>query len=123
MGISSDRNIVKIDSYSFGNIVINGKAYTSDVIIYCDRVDASWWRKEGHLLQWQDINDIVKTKPDILIVGSGYSGVMSVSPELVDHIAALGIDVKVEKTTKAVELFNSLQGKTSRVIAVLHITC
>ncbi len=114
---------MKIDSYSFGNIVINGKAYTSDVIIYCDRVDASWWRKEGHLLQWPDITDIVKTKPDILIVGSGYSGVMSVSPELVDHIAALGIDVKVEKTTKAVELFNSLQGKTSRVIAVLHITC
>jgi hypothetical protein len=114
---------MKIDSYSFGHIVINGKAYTSDVIIYEDHVNASWWRKEGHLLQWPDISEIVKPKPDILIIGSGYSGVMSVPPELVDRIEALGIEVKVERTTKAVELFNGLQGKKSRVIAALHITC
>jgi len=114
---------MKIDSYSFGHIVINGKVYTSDVIIYNDRVDGSWWRKEGHLLQWLDISDIMKSKPDILVIGKGYSGVMSVPSELVDRIAALGIDVKVDKTTKAVEIFNSLQGKKSNVIAALHITC
>ena len=45
---------MKIDSYSFGRIVINGKTYTSDVIIFPDKVDASWWRKEGHLLQLAD---------------------------------------------------------------------
>jgi len=32
---------MKIDSYSFGRIVIDGQVYTSDVIIYPDRVDAS----------------------------------------------------------------------------------
>jgi len=114
---------MKIDSYAFGHIVIKGKSYTSDVIIYDDRVDASWWRREGHLLQWPDITDIVKAKPDILIIGSGYSGIMSVPQELVDRIASLGIDVIVEKTTKAVELFNSLQRKKSHVIAAFHITC
>jgi len=112
-----------IDSYSFGHIVINGKAYTSDVIIYKDRVNASWWRKEGHLLQWSDLTDILKAKPDTLIIGKGYSGVMSVPKELVDRIEAMEIEVKVEKTIKAVELYNGLQGKKSRVIAALHITC
>jgi len=114
---------MKIDSYSFGHIVINGKAYTSDVIVYEDHIDASWWRKEGHLLQWPDITEILKAKPDILVIGNGHSGVMSVPKEIIDRITALGIDVQVEKTTKAVELFNSLRGKKSRIIAALHITC
>ena len=114
---------MKIDSYSFGHIVIDGKAYTSDVIIYEDHVDASWWRNEGHLLQWPDLTDVLKAKPDTLVIGKGYSGVMSVPRELIQRIKAMGIEVQVEKTTKAVELYNSLQRKKSRVIAAIHITC
>ncbi len=70
---------MKIDSYSFGRIVINGKTYTSDVIIYPGRVDASWWRKEGHLLQLEDVAEALQAKPDsnyrVIIlsrVGQGY---------------------------------------------------
>lgn len=32
-----------VDDYSFGRIKVGGKEYTSDVIIYPDRVDSSWW--------------------------------------------------------------------------------
>jgi len=39
-----------IESYKFGEILIDGVTYTSDVIIYPDSVDFKWWRKEGHLL-------------------------------------------------------------------------
>lgn len=35
-----------INSYDFGRIVVDGKAYTSDVIIFPDRVNSYWWRKE-----------------------------------------------------------------------------
>jgi len=31
-----------ISDYRFGRIVIDGKTYTSDVIVYPDRVDPSW---------------------------------------------------------------------------------
>jgi len=113
---------MKIDSYSFGRIVINKKTYTSDVIIYPGRVDASWWRKEGHLLQFADVAEALQAKPDVLVIGTGYAGVMRVPRETVDRIAAQGIEVMVERTSKAVELYNDLQGAKT-VIAALHITC
>ena len=31
-----------INSYDFGRIVIDGNAFTTDVIIFPDRVDAEW---------------------------------------------------------------------------------
>ncbi len=61
---------MKIDTYSFGKIVIDGRTYTSDVIIYPDHVDASWWRKEGHYLRPVDLTDVVKAKPAVLIIGT-----------------------------------------------------
>jgi hypothetical protein len=42
--------IKMIESYKFGEIIITGKKYDSDLIIYPDHIDSSWWRKEGHLL-------------------------------------------------------------------------
>ena len=113
---------MKIDSYSFGRIVINGKTYTSDVIIYPGRVDALWRRKEGHLLQLADLAEALQAKPDMLVIGTGYAGVMRVPQETVDRIARQGIEVKVERTSKAVEMLNDLQGAKT-VIAALHLTC
>jgi hypothetical protein len=114
---------MKIDSYKFGQIVINGQEYKSDVIIFHDRVDALWGRKEEHRLQPGDITSVLNAQPDILIVGTGYAGVLSVPKEIVAYIASQGIDVKVEKTPAAVELYNSLLGKRHYAIAALHITC
>ncbi len=113
---------MKIDSYSFGQIVIEGKKYTADVIVYDNRVDSSWWRKEGHELYPEDITEALKDKPDILIIGTGNVGMMKVPKKTAEYIASRGVDVKVERTGKAVDLFNQLQGKKS-VIAALHLTC
>lgn len=69
---------MKIDDYDFGRIVIDGKTYTSDVIVYPERLDTSWWRKEGHLLQPEDITGVLDAEPEVLIIGTGYSGCMRV---------------------------------------------
>ena len=114
---------MKIDSNSFGRIVVNGKEYTSDVIIYHDRVDASWWRKEGHRLQPGDLTDALNAQPDILIIGTGHAGVLTVPKEIATHLTSLGIKVMVEKTPKAVELYNSFLGTKTYAIAAIHITC
>jgi len=114
---------VKIESYKFGNIVINGQEYTTDVIIYHDRVDASWWRNEEHRLIPEDVKDILDAQPDILIIGTGYAGVLIVPKEIAGHIASLGIEVRIEKTSRAVELYNSFLGTKKYAIAALHLTC
>jgi len=113
---------LKIEHYSFGKIIIDGKSYTSDVIIYPDRVNASWWRKEGHNLSISDLTDVIKTKPDILVVGTGYSGVMRVPQETLRHLESNGITVKVSRSSEAVEIFNALR-KDRKVVAALHLTC
>ena len=114
---------MKIEHYSFGKITINGQSYTSDVIIYPDRVDASWRRKEGHNLQAEDLKDILNVKPDVLIIGTGAFGVMRVPKETMSSLELKGIKVRAMRTGKAVDLFNDLQKDTTAVVAALHLTC
>lgn len=116
---------MRITHYSFGKIIIDNKTYTSDVIIYPSRVDSSWWRTEGHYLQPVDLTDVVNAKPDILIIGTGYSGVMRAPGETLDFVKSKGIEVHVSITSRAVEEFNRLQAEKSDkvIIAALHLTC
>lgn len=113
---------MRIDHYSFGKIVIDGKTYTSDVIVYPGRVDSTWWRQEGHLLQKADLKDIIAARPDILVVGTGNMGVMQVPEGTVRFLESHGITVRIEKTGKAVELFNS-RPPDKKVIGAFHLTC
>jgi hypothetical protein len=85
-------------------------------------VDTAWWRKEGHRLQSVDLGDVIAARPDLLIIGTGYSGVMAVPEETRNFISSKGIEVRVERTGKAVDNFNALRGKKV-VVAALHITC
>jgi hypothetical protein len=111
-----------IQSYSFGKIIIRGKSYSRDLIIYPDRVEDNWWRKEGHLLLPQDLEKVVREKPEILIVGTGYSGLMKVPASTKEWIDHQGIKLRVEPTQEACRIYNQLYS-SKKVIAVLHLTC
>jgi len=113
---------MKIQHYSFGKITIDGKTYTSDVIIFPGRVNSSWWRKEGHFLQMDDLREVMAEKPEVIVIGTGYSGVMKVLDEIISSLKSLKIDMHVAKTTDAVVLFNELAGKR-KTVACLHLTC
>lgn len=111
-----------IDSYSFGNIAIDGKTYNQDVIIYPDHVEGSWWRKEGHSLLIEDLQDVIKSNPDVLIVGTGNSGLMKVPSHTKDHLEALGMKLIAQPTEQACRSYNGIC-KSQKVIAALHLTC
>jgi hypothetical protein len=113
---------MKISRYSFGRIVVDGKSYTSDIIIYPGRVDGSWWRKEGHNLSLDDLKGIIDAEPQVLIIGTGYNGEMKVQDEAVEALTSRGMEVHALRTTQAVELYNRLE-KDGNVIAALHLTC
>ncbi len=113
---------MKITHYSFGRIIIDGKVYTSDIIIYPETIDSSWWRKEGHYLNIDDLKGAIEARPDIMIIGTGYSGGMKVPEETKEQIESKGIEVHTLITEEAVKLFNKLQ-KDRFVIAALHLTC
>ena len=111
-----------IDSYQFGLIVVSGKKYTSDVIIFPDGVRDNWWRKTGHQLCLKDVAEMMAENPEALVVGTGASGLMRVLPEVEWGVEAQGIKLIVEATDKACHTYNHIC-HSQRAIAALHITC
>ena len=111
-----------IDAYSFGRIKIAGKEYTSDVLIYPDRVEASWWRRDGHSLVPDDLTEVFLAAPALLVIGTGYHGRMEIPAETLEYIRSRGIQVLSVTTKDAVE-FLRLRQEDNDVVAALHLTC
>ena len=111
-----------IDSYRFGQVIVNGKKYTSDVIIFPDRVKDNWWRKTGHQLCLKDIGEVMTENPEVLVVGTGASDLMKVLPELEQGVETQGIKLIVEATDKACHTYNHIC-HSQKVVAALHLTC
>ncbi|MFC1995528.1 Mth938-like domain-containing protein [Chloroflexota bacterium] len=111
-----------VDSYQFRLITINGKKYSSDVIIFPDRVRDNWWRKEGHRLCLEDITEVITENPEVLVVGTGVSGLMRVLPEVRQAADTKGIKLIAETTDKAYHTYNQFC-QSKGVVAVLHLTC
>jgi hypothetical protein len=111
-----------IDSYEFGRIVIDGKTYTSDVIIYPDRVKSDWWRREGHQLCIDDLEDVLDSRPDLVVVGTGNPGMMRVLPKVEKLIKFKEIELIIQSTQEACLTYNRLFS-ARKVVAMLHLTC
>lgn len=111
-----------IDSYHFGHVVIDGREYSSDVIIFPDRIKDHWWRRSGHSLASEDITEIIEYHPEILIIGCGANGVLKIPREIVEYIEKQGIRLIAENTSTACESYNKLF-KEKKVVAGLHLTC
>ena len=111
-----------IDSYQFGQIVINGKNYTSDVIIFPDSVKDNWWKKRGRQLCLEDIAEVIAENPEVLVVGTGKYGLMKVLPEVNRAVEAQDIKLIVENTDKACHTYNQFC-HSQRTIAAFHISC
>ena len=90
-----------IDSYNFGQIVINSQKYTSDLIIFPERVQGNWRRVEGHELNLKDITGIMDENPEILLVGTGAFGFVRVLPEVEQATEARNIQLIVQPTGEA----------------------
>ena len=56
-----------IESYCFGEMVVNGVRYDKDLIVCPDNVRDNWWRKEGHRVSLEDIRELLEAvQPDTL---------------------------------------------------------
>lgn len=113
---------MRVDSYSFGKIVIDGKSYSSDVIAYRGEVDPTWWRKAGHELNIEDLDEILSFNPKAIIVGTGHDGCMKVPPATEKFLKDKNIYLIVKKTKDACEYLNALHDQNDIVFAA-HLTC
>ncbi|MDI6905830.1 MAG: Mth938-like domain-containing protein [Candidatus Bathyarchaeia archaeon] len=114
-----------IDSYEFGVIIINGMRYTNDVIVFPERVIDGWWRREGHRLCIEDFKEILRRepKPEVLVVGTGYYGLVKVSPEVENALKSHGIELLAQPTREACRTFDKLLKSKRQVAGAFHLTC
>lgn len=112
-----------IDSYQFGQITINNKKYTNDLIILPNKIIDHWWRNKGHELQPKDLGKVVDSKVKTLIIGRGANGVMEVPQKTIDYLKENDIEPIIKKTTQAWQEYNQLAEQKNSVAAALHLTC
>jgi hypothetical protein len=112
----------KIDAYQFGQIVVDGETYKKDVLIFSDAVQPNWWRERGHSLSMIDVEEVMRKRPEVLVLGQGAYGRMDVPEETRVQIESAGIQVITQPTKDACQTYNQLR-EIKHVIAALHLTC
>ena len=115
---------MEIDGFSFGSILIDGKAYNTDLIIFPDgTIIENWRRQQGHLLISSDISILLDTAPETLVIGTGARGLMTVLDSLLKECQTRGMEVYVMPTGDAVNKYNESLNTGERIGACFHLTC
>ena len=109
-----------IQHYDFGEIVIDGNSY-EDVKIVSNKA-IPWQYTEHHRITMQDLDEILAVKPKIIVIGTGYSGMLTVKEDVIAYAKQHKIKLLIENTRSAVDSFNKL-AKTEDVCAIMHATC
>jgi hypothetical protein len=116
--------VARIESYSPGRIVVDGVELRRDVIVLPDRVLTEWWRRDGHSLVMEDLDDVLEDLPQRLILGCGYASRLEPEPSVIEALAKRGVKVEALPTDQAVERFEELEARNpAAVAAALHLTC
>ena len=112
-----------IDSYKFGQIIVNGHTYRRDLIIFPGHVQADWWRAQGHQLAVADLEAVLAQPPEVLVVGTGTFGRVKVLAGTEEALAAQGVELVARPTKAACDRYNELLAAGRHVVAALHLTC
>ena len=110
-----------IHSCSFWSIVIDRQQIKEDILIVGDTMN-SWRRKDGHFLLVEDLSDVWKYAPEVLIIGCGADSAMKISKTVVRKCSDEHIDLISCRTHDAVDEFNRISGQ-KKTACGLHLTC
>lgn len=118
-----------IEEYHFGYIKILGKEYTYDVEVRWDGQVLSWWRKASHIIDAEDVKRALGQGPDLIIIGTGASGIARVIETTEKEIKARDVELLIVPTDEAIKSFNNAiertkaGGQEKKVIGLFHLTC
>ncbi len=121
---------MSVEEYHFGFITIDGKNYTDDVEVRPSGEVLDWWRGESHLIDVEDVKRALTQNPEVIIIGTGESGLARVTEEAKKEIEEKGTKLIIDMTEEAVKTFNIIkqeseaeEGKKTKVIGLFHLTC
>ncbi len=118
---------MKIDGTTFGEIVIDGKAYDHDVVIRLSGEIIKRKKKlskrlygTSHVLSKDEAKFLFEKGCEQLIIGSGQYGNVHLSPEADAYFAKHRCEVLLKPTAEAIGAFNRSRAKK---IGLFHVTC
>lgn len=112
--------MVRIQEIKYGEILLNDKTYYSDMVV--------WWDNKKKMLEKTHIVDldllkrILEEKPDCLVIGVGLEGTMKIDPKAKQVLEKNQVPVFVEKTLKAMEIYNAFLDQGKKVVGIMHVT-
>lgn len=119
--------MAKIDSFQFGSIVIDGRKYGHDILIFPDGVvrerEGGFWKFGSHVIRKAEVEELIRAKPELLIVGTGTSGRARVESELKASAAEANVELLITSSSEAINRLNQLIDEGKRAAALIHITC
>src|SRR5919106_6704378 len=92
------RTVGSIDEYSFGRIIVDGTEHRRDLIVTPDRVVPNWWRKDGHSLAIEDLDEVIDELPERLVLGCGAHGRLKPDPAVIAALERRGVSVEALPT-------------------------
>ena len=113
--------MARLEDYEFGHLKVDGEEQTRDVIVLPQKVITNWWRRDGHSLVLEDLEDVLDELPGRLVVGTGHDGRMRPDPAVIDQLRERGVEVEVLRTGDAVRRYGELN--PAATAAALHLTC
>jgi hypothetical protein len=112
--------MVKINSSTFGSITVDGVRYGHDVYIFpSGKVEE---RPYGHTFTKDQVEYVLREKPDVVAIGKGTSGLAGLSGDARALLEKKGMRIIEADTPAMVDKFNKL-AKTKKVAAIIHVTC
>lgn len=126
--MSEEKPKIRIDSCSWGKIVVNGQKYdqvliVGDEVLERDREKLERLFGTTHVIgEWEE-EKLLSQNPEIVLIGTGWSGVLKVSDQTRKNLENAGIEVKIALTPLTVSEFNRLIAEGKRVNALIHTTC
>jgi len=119
--------MARIDVLTFGSIVVEGKKYRRDVLIFADGMVKK--RKGGflmygsHKIKKQEVEELSQGQPEIIIVGTGTNGAAHIAPEVESWAKTKNLSLLIQPSYDAVAKLNELAEQKKKVAALIHITC
>lgn len=118
----------KIEKVSWGKVKVDGKIYHQVLIIGDEVFERDKPKLEAlfgttHQLGDWEKEKLVAGKPEVLLVASGWSGLLKIDPEFEALIRKKGIELRVVLTPKVISEYNQLLEDKKRANALIHTTC
>lgn len=114
---------MEIRDFQFGQIWVQGQICSKDLKICGEELICPWWRKKGHQVDVDDVQDLIALQPETIVLGMGTPGLMKATANLKKTLQQRGLRLVEIPTPEAVQEYTRLSAQGQTVGLGLHLFC